>query len=104
MLDLIIITVLFAGCVLAPIAVVINREILIPIIDHYNKDLAFSMRLNIAEKTSYYNYDGSVCFAEIYGIPLGRVAYSDGKVSANMSLGSAVNYRDIFGGEVIRPE
>ena len=83
-----------------PFAILFNRHVLIPFISIFNKKMAFEMYLNIARKTSYYLYDGSMVMARTRGYPVARVQYSDG-ISREMAIGNAVEYASMFNGKVV---
>ena len=80
----------------------IVREPILMALNFFAPDKVFKVRLSMAER-GYYKYDGLMNFAKIRGFPVGRVIYPDGKKSVEMALGTAVEYREMFGGTIIKP-
>ena len=64
------------------------------------KAKSFGVSLYLARKWGWYKYEGIISFAESRGYPMARVKYADG-VSSPMAIGNAVDYAEIFKGEVI---
>lgn len=79
---------------------VIVREPVLWAVNFFNPELVFKTRLSMA-KRGYYKYDGLMCFAEIRGIPVAQVLYSDNKKSVRMAMGTAVEYAEMFNGTVV---
>ncbi|WP_210498850.1 hypothetical protein [Vibrio crassostreae] len=75
-------------------------SVIIPAVSIFNKDKAFSLRLSVAERHNMYKGES---FLHSKGLPQARVLYPDGFISKNMPIGNAVDYRQIFGGQVIKP-
>lgn len=60
------------------------------------------LQIFLAKRFGAYRYDGLMDLAA--GYPKARVLYPDGKTSVAMPLGNAVEYAEMFGGEVVREQ
>jgi hypothetical protein len=81
---------------------IIFRGLILWVLNFFKPNLVFKTQLSMA-KRGYYRYDGLMGFAKKRGFPVARVLYPDGKRSCEMAIGDAVDYQEMFGGEVIQP-
>lgn len=79
---------------------IIFREIKLIYYKKYKPQLFFNYSLELAKK-GFFRHDGLLDSNSAQKLPQAKVKYSDGKFSVGMPIGNALDYAEIFDGEVV---
>ncbi len=64
----------------------------------------FKFHLFLAKRFGIWKHEGLFSSRTARSYPQARVLYKDGQYSANMPIGNAVDYANVFGGQVVPVE